>query len=117
MIDKKNELVWTKALATFFLPFSFFSLSAFICVARHFYCIETWLSSSYTRIQFILSSVRHTQLNGNMAVMVERRKELVHTHTFFVRIKDYAFWCLSLSLPFFFSLSLFFWHSVQPTFF
>ena len=37
---------------------------------------------THVAIQFISSSVRHTQLNGNMAVVVERRKELVHTHTF-----------------------------------
>jgi hypothetical protein len=81
--------------------FSF--LSVFLYVARHFFCNENWLSSSYTRIQFIFSSARHTQLNGNMAANTGTKKRTSSHTYFFVRIKDYAFWCLSLSL-FFFSL-------------
>ena len=83
MLDKKNELVHRQVLTTF-SPFSLhLSLSLSLSlVARHFFCVHNWLSSSYTRIQFIFSSARHTQLNGNMPAIVERRKELVHTHTF-----------------------------------
>ena len=117
-IDKKNELLGTEASTIFslpsFLPFSL-SLSVPLYMSvDNFYCIENWPSSSYTRIQFISSSVRHTQLNGNMAVVVERRKELVHTHTFLcVERRDYAFWCLSGCPPFFLLLSFSFSVSVK----
>lgn len=87
----------------FLLSLSLF-LSLFLYVAWRFFCFEYWLSSSDIRIQFIFSSVRHTQLNGNTTVIVERRKELVHTHTFFCAYKRL---CLLMSLLFFFLLSLF----------
>ena len=79
MIEKKNELFHSH-----FLPLSsFFSPSD----VRQFFCIETKkkllsVFIVHTRIQFMCNSVRHTPLNGNMAEGVERRKELVHTHTF-----------------------------------
>lgn len=76
------------SIGDIFPSFHFFSFCLFflLCVDRHFYSTRNWLSSSYTRIQFISSSVRHTQLNGNMVIIVNRRKELIHTlsHAFFL---------------------------------